>query len=703
SRHSDSFPSTQEPVPSPLVLHTMAAEGRTQSFCRVPVESEEKPEPAVPKKCCAPNLKIFIGILAMSYFSKSMSASYMKSTITQIERRFEIPSSIVGIIDCSFEMGNLLVITLVSYFGAKFHRPKIIGAGSLLMALGTIIMATPHFFMERYKYESVAQFSQEGAPENMSMGSPCSPSLPNTPQEPGCEDGGEVGSSMWIVVLLGNMLRGIGEAAIGPLGVSFIDDNARPENSAFYIGCLHTIAVIGPLFGFSLGSLCARLYVDVGFVNTDSLTITTQDSRWVGAWWLGFLVAGTFNLVTSLPYWVLPQALPEDGEPKQQLSNPAMNCHSFLKIAKEFLPSLKRVLTNKVFVFYLLGNILMFNSFVIIITYTPKYFEQQFGQSASTANFLIGVTCMPAVSLGIFFSGIIMKHFKLDLLGAAKVAFVAAVGGLLCMMPFFLLSCRNTDIAGLTAPYPGHDQLDPHVDGPLSSCNAACRCPEQQWDPVCGPQGITYISPCFAGCSGTTGFGKNMTFHGCTCVSSPDPGAQGPPVTLGQCPREEKCSTMFYIYLALQSSAFFIYSLGSTPLVIICLRSVEPELKSLSVGLFMLSLRVLGGIPAPIYFGALIDSTCLKWGTRKCGGQGACRMYKIQTFRFLFLGMITCLRLAGYVFLWVAIIQIKKRMKQQKKDELPSKEFELQLSLPESQKQNSNGSLNVDSKDVTLE
>lgn len=32
-------------------------------------------------------------------------------------------------------------------------------------------------------------------------------------------------------------------------------------------GFLHTTAMIGPLFGFLLGSLLARLYVDVGFVD----------------------------------------------------------------------------------------------------------------------------------------------------------------------------------------------------------------------------------------------------------------------------------------------------------------------------------------------------------------------------------------------------------------------------------------------------
>lgn len=41
---------------------------------------------------------------------------------------------------------------------------------------------------------------------------------------------------MWIYVLLGNILRGIGETPVQPLGISYIDDYAQSENAAFYIG-----------------------------------------------------------------------------------------------------------------------------------------------------------------------------------------------------------------------------------------------------------------------------------------------------------------------------------------------------------------------------------------------------------------------------------------------------------------------------------
>jgi len=33
------------------------------------------------------------------------------------------------------------------------------------------------------------------------------------------------------------------------------------------IGCVQTISIIGPVFGYLLGSLCAKIYVDVGYVD----------------------------------------------------------------------------------------------------------------------------------------------------------------------------------------------------------------------------------------------------------------------------------------------------------------------------------------------------------------------------------------------------------------------------------------------------
>ncbi|XP_075198491.1 solute carrier organic anion transporter family member 1B3-like [Anomaloglossus baeobatrachus] len=227
------------------------------------------PEPQKKEEasCCA-SLKMFLVALCFSYFVKAYAGSYVKSSITQIERRFDISSSTVGMVDGSFEFGNLLVIAFVSYFGAKFHRPRIIAAGCFLMALGSFLTALPHFFMGPYKYEATRT---QVIPPSNSTGAiySISPCLANRTLTEGTTAGcvKETSSYMWVYVLVGNLLRGIGETPIAPLGISYIDDFAGTENTPLYIACLHTISMFGPMAGFMLSSLFAKLYVDIGFVD----------------------------------------------------------------------------------------------------------------------------------------------------------------------------------------------------------------------------------------------------------------------------------------------------------------------------------------------------------------------------------------------------------------------------------------------------
>lgn len=46
---------------------------------------------------------------------------------------------------------------------------------------------------------------------------------------------------MWVYVFLGNLLRGLGETPIQPLGIAYLDDFASEDNAAFYIGNVHFI------------------------------------------------------------------------------------------------------------------------------------------------------------------------------------------------------------------------------------------------------------------------------------------------------------------------------------------------------------------------------------------------------------------------------------------------------------------------------
>ncbi|XP_030295951.1 solute carrier organic anion transporter family member 1C1 isoform X1 [Sparus aurata] len=654
------------------------------------------PEEKTSKRPGISTLKLFIVALSFACFSKALTGTYMKSSITQIERRFDLSSTHIGLIDGSFEMGNLLFLAVVSHFGAKLHRPRLIAMGCFLMAVGAFLTGLTHFFMGRYTYDTVIQVFQNDSVNIVACVDPLkTDDVPEIQIEPSVEDNAacvrESSSHMWIYVFLGNALRGIGETPVTPLGISYIDDFAKAENSPFYIACLQTITLLGPMFGFLLGSYCAKLYVDIGDVSMDSVTITPKDARWVGAWWMGFLVSSALLLISSIPFWFLPRSLPKQGGDKGRCENPegtegTFNNNHNLKlteIAKGFLPSLKRLLGTPAYFLLLCGSILKFNSFIGLFTFKAKYMEQQFGQSASRANFLIGVLNLPAVAVGIFLGGLLMKRYKLSLVSGAQLSFATSFMAYLLLLLQFGTKCDNIPVAGLTISYNGTQSVSSTSDMLFSECNRDCSCSAEEWDPVCSDSGITYISPCMAGCLGSSGYGKNTVFHNCSCVSASYPAGSSTSVRLGQCPHAKDCTRSFTSYMAVSVLSSFINSLGATPGYMVIIRCIAPELKSLALGIQTLVTRTLGGLPAPVYFGALIDSTCLKWSIKKCGGRGACRIYDSAMYRIIFLGLITCLSGSSYFFIIAVMILLRRQFRKPEREtetqhKKPSKEIELQ-------------------------
>uniref|UniRef100_A0A3Q4G180 Solute carrier organic anion transporter family member n=1 Tax=Neolamprologus brichardi TaxID=32507 RepID=A0A3Q4G180_NEOBR len=633
------------------------------------------------------SLQMFLAALSFAYFSKALSGSYMKSTITQLERRFDIPSYLIGIIDGSFEIGNLLVIAFVSYFCAKLHRPKIIAIGCILMSFGTFLIAMPHFIIGRYKIETSIR-SSVNSTNNLS---PCPASSPESLRagdrpfilpSRGCEKESSV--SMWIYVLVGNILRGIGETPVQPLGISYIDDYAQSDNAALYIGCVQTISIIGPVFGYLLGSLCAKIYVDIGYVDMETITITPGDARWVGAWWLGYLIAGAITLMSAVPFWFLPKSLPVPVEkhdtnctPEQTRfikDSPGLK-HMFrpeepanLHLMAKFVPTLKSLLGNPVYTIYLCVTIVQFNSLIGMVTYKPKYIEQHYGQSASKANFLMGMINIPAVALGMFSGGVVMKKYKLTIMGAAKFAFGTSLLGYFLSLLFFAMGCENAKVAGITVSYSGLGGLSYQEQSLISDCNSDCSCTSREWDPVCGENGITYVSPCLAGCSSSTGSGKNTVFNNCKCLTAANTQPGNLTATLGQCPHRDSCEKVFPYFLAMSVLSSFIISLGGTP------------------GFMLLSCLIphyficcnTAGIPAPIYFGAIIDTTCLKWGYKMCGGRGACRIYDTSAYRIVYLGLTLGLRTVSFFLCILGFVLIKRHIRKEEKHVLTNGSAELE-------------------------
>ncbi|XP_068131256.1 solute carrier organic anion transporter family member 3A1 [Hyperolius riggenbachi] len=627
---------------------------RTSSGRSAEAQGDETQRKKKKKKVsCFLNIKIFLVSECALMLAQGTVGAYLVSVLTTLERRFNLQSADVGVIASSFEIGNLALILFVSYFGARGHRPRLIGCGGIVMALGAFLSALPEFLTHQYEYESgEIRWGAEGRDVCAVNGS----STEDLP-EPEIICRNTTTTNMMYLLLIGaQVLLGIGATPVQPLGVAYIDDHVRRKDSSLYIGILFTMLVFGPACGFILGSFCTKIYVDALLADTSKLEITPEDPRWIGAWWAGFLLCGALLFFSSLLMFGFPQSLStrmdhaEESEqtmlPDREYEQPKPSngvlrhsseagegsCFQQLKVIPKVT---KHLLSNPVFTCIVLAACMEIAVVAGFAAFLGKYLEQQFNLTTSSANQLLGMTAIPCACLGIFLGGLLVKKLSLSALGAIRMAMLVNLVSTACYVSFLFLGCDTGAVAGVTVPY-GNSSSGSSLDY-SSACNSGCECRNDSFTPVCGSDGITYLSACFAGCT------KNLT--GCSCVTSVP--LENSTVIPGKCP-SPGCQEAFLTFLCVMCVCSMIGAMAQTPSVIILIRAVSPELKSYALGVLFLLLRLIGFIPPPLIFGAGIDSTCLFWSTF-CGEQGACALYDNVAYRYLYVSIAITLKSLAFI------------------------------------------------------
>ncbi|XP_077447860.1 solute carrier organic anion transporter family member 2B1 isoform X2 [Stigmatopora argus] len=257
------------------------------------------------------SVKTFVALHSVLQMSLLLVSGYMKSSISTIERRYGLSSQKSGLLAAFNEVGNTLLIVFVSFLGSRVHRPRVIGLGALLACLASLLMALPHFLSGPYRY---GRADRESGSRNVS--GLCRPDgALDAPSSNGtCERPADLAHrDVYPLLLLAQLLLGVASVPVQPFGISYIDDHASRKNSPLYLGIVLAVTAIGPALGFLSGAFMLRLYVDLDKMSADEVELDGGDLRWVGAWWLGFLVASCLLFLAALPYFFFPRTMsPED-------------------------------------------------------------------------------------------------------------------------------------------------------------------------------------------------------------------------------------------------------------------------------------------------------------------------------------------------------------------------------------------------------
>ncbi|KAG8187160.1 hypothetical protein JTE90_020037 [Oedothorax gibbosus] len=505
-----------------------------------------------------------VGVIEGAHFT------YFVGVLTTLEKRFAFESKISGIILIADNISGACLSLIIGYFGGKWHKPRLIAFGMVMVAVSSFLCTIPYFMYGPALHLLTRETFELG---NNNKKEYCDGIVP----EENCERPGSSATVPAVTILfIANFIWGFGNTAYYIIGTPYLDDNVRKKNAPVYFSAMAALRIFGPTLGFLLSSFCLKYYEDPFY----DPGIDPHNPRWVGAWWMGFFILGVAILFFTVLLALFPRELPARFRSEQNKSKEEEEREAMPKL-KDFPQAIKRLLKNPILVCHVISVTFQINGFVGYFVFMPKFMEAQYQQSASDASLFSGATGIVSMLVGILLGGFLIKKYKPRprfLTGYMVFVEIFSVLGLFLSI---FLGCDSIQMPGTTVT--PQETLNLY-----NECNADCGCTARVFEPVCGPDGVsTFFSPCFAGCPNMTGLTSPMVtttatamtmtnatvFESCKCVSSMNSTAYATSsVISGFC--DSGCK-MFLIYIIMLCVSKFISSTARVGNTLITFRYVR--------------------------------------------------------------------------------------------------------------------------------
>ncbi|KAG8190232.1 hypothetical protein JTE90_011953 [Oedothorax gibbosus] len=422
-----------------------------------------------------------------------------------------------------------------------------------------------------------------------------------------------------------------------------------------YFALTYAFRFLGPMLGY-LMSYTFLKYPENPFEDPE---FGPEDPRFIGGWWMGFMLQGALLLVCSAPIALFPRRLPGHQKPKPVQKRR----ESVVSKLTGLLAALKRLGKNPIYAALVMNTIFTIYGSFGYQQMLPKYMENQFRVTASQASLLSGPPTIVALIVSTLVGGYLINRFRSNAKFLTRWLTIAEILGALGFLILMIPKCENIQLSNY-----GLDGQGLILEG---SCNTNCTCSTKAFTPVCAPDGTThFFSPCHAGCQGK----ENGSFTECSCIADSF-GPDEDSTTEGFC-FSHGCWTQTLIYAIITPITAFIINVPAVAKLMVLMRCIKIEDKSIALGALETLISALGFIPFPIVFGTLIDYLCLVW-EKSCGQTGNCWFYDITKFNYLLHGSSALFSMLAGICMFVVFILsdgINDLYREDEDGELPEKQ-----------------------------